>query len=298
VSARLGELSRTNSEAILAARARGAGTDFSRGVSITSSIHPDVDTHVEPVRYGHGSNLLSLMSAVLVDGTTATNDATRGVRGPSWRRVAVEVVRRARTLPALHSPRRWSEQSIVLLVMQSLDNSLTLTRRRLLPGLRSTPGRGEPNPSWIPAGHEVARRVARRIRGVPVGAASSLVDVPVTGHFLGGAVIGATADDGVVDPYHRLHGHPGVHVVDGSTVSANLGVNPSLTITALAERALAAWPNAGEADPRPAPGQPYRRVDPVAPRRPAVPDHAPGALRLPWPVPVARGTARTGGSPA
>ena len=278
VSPRLGLLSRTNSEAILSARSRRADADFTPGVSITSSFHPDADTHVEPVRYGRGSNLLSLMSAVLVDGHTSTVDRTRGDRGPSWWRVAGEVARRARDLPALHRPRRWSEQSIVLLVMQSLDNSLTLRRRRFLPGLRSTAGDGEPAPRWIPAGHEVARRVAARIGGVPVGAVSSLAQIPVTGHFLGGAVMGESADTGVVDAYHRLHGHPGVHVVDGSTVSANLGVNPSLTITALAERAAACWPNRGEPDPRPAPGAPYVRVDPVAPRAPVVPAGAPGAL--------------------
>jgi cholesterol oxidase len=208
-------------------------------------------------------------------------------------------VRSRRTLRALHRPRRWSEQSIVLLVMQSLDNSLTLKPRRFLRGLASRPGRGAsgdhterrsrsrgggegtPNPAWIPAGHEVSRRVARRVGGFPVGASSTLVNVPVTGHFLGGAVISETPATGVVDPYHRLHGHPGVHVVDGSTVPANLGVNPSLTITALAERAMSLWPNRGEPDPRPAPGEPYRRVAPVAPHDPAVPADAPGALRIP-----------------
>jgi cholesterol oxidase len=97
-------------------------------------------------------------------------------------------------------------------------------------------------------------------------------------------VIGRTADQGVVDPYLRVHGYPGLHVVDGSAVSANLGVNPSLTITAQAERAMSLWPNAGERDPRPAAGEPYRRVDPVAPSRPAVPAEAPGALR--WASPA------------
>jgi cholesterol oxidase len=119
-----------------------------------------------------------------------------------------------------------------------------------------------------------------------VGAASTLVNVPVTGHFLGGAVISETPETGVVDPYHRLHGHPGVHVVDGSTIPANLGVNPSLTITALAERAMSLWPNHGEPDPRPAPGAPYRRVEPVAPHHPVVPADAPGALRTTTDLPI------------
>ena len=103
----------------------------------------------------------------------------------------------------------------------------------------------------------------------------------MTAHFLGGCVIGADADHGVVDPYHRVYGHPGLHVVDGSAVSANLGVNPSLTITAQAERAIAMWPNKGEQDKRPGLGEPYRRVAATAPRSPVVPASAPGALRLP-----------------
>ena len=103
----------------------------------------------------------------------------------------------------------------------------------------------------------------------------------MTAHFLGGAPIGDSADTGVVDPYHRVYGYPGLHVVDGAAVSANLGVNPSLTITAQAERAMALWPNRGEADPRPRPGDPYRRVAPVVPRNPVVQASAPGALRLP-----------------
>ena len=105
--------------------------------------------------------------------------------------------------------------------------------------------------------------------------------MPMTAHILGGAAIGATAEDGVVDAYHRVFGHPGLHVVDGAAVTANLGVNPSLTIAAQAERAMAFWPNRGEEDPRPPLGDPYARVDPVPPRSPAVPADAPAALRLP-----------------
>ncbi|GMA21377.1 GMC oxidoreductase [Arsenicicoccus piscis] len=97
-------------------------------------------------------------------------------------------------------------------------------------------------------------------------------------------MIGDSPETGVVDPYHRVHGHPGLHVVDGSTISANLGVNPSLTITAQAERAMSMWPNAGDPDPRPTPGSGYQPVEPVAPRRAAVPAHAPAALRLEAPA--------------
>ena len=103
----------------------------------------------------------------------------------------------------------------------------------------------------------------------------------MTAHLLGGCVIGDSAAGGVVDAYHRMYGHPGLHVVDGSAVSANLGVNPALTITAQAERAMALWPNKGEGDPRPPLGAPYLRVTPAMPHSPAVPPSAPAALKLP-----------------
>jgi cholesterol oxidase len=176
---------------------------------------------------------------------------------------------------------------VIALVMQSLDNSIVVSGRRGRLGgrsLTSRPGPGEPVPTWIPGGHEVVRRIAGIIGGDPGGALTDLVNIPMTAHFLGGCAIGATPEEGVVDPYHRVHGYAGLSVVDGSAVSANLGVNPSLTITAQAERALALWPNKGEADPRPAPGRPYRPVAPVAPLRPVVPSSAPAALRLPFPV--------------
>ncbi|HEX6346508.1 GMC family oxidoreductase [Umezawaea sp.] len=274
LSTRLGVLARTNSEAVLGVRARTDGVDYSRGVAVTSSMHPDEHTHVEPVRYGRGSNLMGLLMTVLVDAEPGT---------PRWRLGARELLRRRHDLRRLLGPKRWSEQTVALLVMQDLDNSLTTRTRRGVFGRRltSSPGEGDPIPTWIPAGHDVARRVGAKIDGVPGGAWTDLADIPMTGHFIGGCVIGATASTGVVDPYHRVHGYDGLHVVDGSTIPANPGVNPSLTITALAERAASLWPNLGEPDPRPAPGSPYVRVAPVAPRHPVVPRTAPGALRLP-----------------
>jgi cholesterol oxidase len=103
----------------------------------------------------------------------------------------------------------------------------------------------------------------------------------LTAHFIGGCTIGATVESGVIDPYQRVYGHPGLHVADGSAITANLGVNPSLSITAQAERAMAFWPNKGDDDPRPPLGSAYERVGPVAPTCPAVPPSAPAALRLP-----------------
>ncbi|MBF6421439.1 GMC family oxidoreductase [Nocardia farcinica] len=275
ISPRLGELSRTNSEELLSVRSRRKDSDFTKGVAITSSIHPDDDTHIEPVRYGKGSNAIGLIGTAMIDPDGRTGKV----------RLWARTMRRLGLRDALHlqNPRGWSEQMIGLLVMQSVDNSITTYTKRGLFGRTMTTrqGAGEPNPTWIPAGHEVAHRVADKIDGIAGAGWSALFDIPMTGHFIGGCVIGDSPDTGVVDPYHRMYGYRGLHVIDGSTISANLGVNPSLTITAQAERAVALWPNKGEADPRPEPGQPYRRIAPVPPRNPVVPANAPAALRLP-----------------
>lgn len=274
ISRRLGELTRTNSESILGARSRDKHADYSKGVAITSSFHPDPQTHIEPVRYGKGSNSMGLLQSVLTDG---------GEGGPRWLKALKEIKRSPRDVVKLMWLKGWSEQTIIVLVMQSLDNSLTVSRKpgRFRDKLVSRHGEGEPNPTWIPKGNEVTRRLADRINGIPGGSAGDLGNVPMTAHIIGGAPIGVTADDGVVDPWQRLHGYDGLHVTDGAAVTANLGVNPSLTITAQAERAMAFWPNKGEQDPRPALGSSYVSLEPVMPQRPAVPESAPAALRLP-----------------
>ncbi|MPZ28821.1 MAG: FAD-dependent oxidoreductase [Micromonosporaceae bacterium] len=268
LSDRLGALTRTNSEAILGASvpagaARKRGTDYSQGVAITSSFHPDSRTHIEPVRYGPGSNAMGLLQSVLVPG-----GRWRPLRWLGRLLAAPHVAVRMLWL------RRWSQRTIVALVMQSLDNSVTVGWRRGWSGRRrlfAVPGHGAPNPTWIPAGHEAARLLAEEIGGIPGGAVTEAFNVPMTAHILGGAAIGASAVEGVVDAYHRVFGHPGLHVLDGAAVSANPGVNPALTITAQAERAMALWPNRGEPDPRPPLGAGYRRLDPVPPHHPAVP---------------------------
>jgi cholesterol oxidase len=272
LSPRLGELTRTNSEAILGARTFRRDVDFTRGVAITSSFHPDDHTHIEPVRYGKGSNVMGLLTTALADGDGRSRPLT-------WLgQVARHPVMLLRNL----SMRHWSEQTIIALVMQTRDNSITCRSTRSRLGrwkLTSEQGHGEPNPTWIPAGHDAVRKVADRIGGFPGGGWNDVFNIPMTAHFLGGAPIGDRAETGVIDPYHRVYGHPGLHVVDGAAVSANLGVNPSLTITAQAERALSLWPNAGDPDPRPPLGAPYERLAPVAPAHPAVPAGAPAALR-------------------
>lgn len=276
LSPQLGVLTRTNSESIVGAATRKVNPerDFTRGVAITSSIHPTADTHIEPVRYGKGSNSMGLLQTLMVDG---------GGRIPRWLRFLGIVLRHPLTLLQFMSTKNWSERTIITLVMQHLDNSITTYTKRGLFGrkLTSKQGHGEPNPTWIPAGNDVTRRVADKIGGVAGGSWGEVFNIPLTAHFLGGAVIGADSSSGVIDPYHRVYGYPTLSVVDGAAVSANLGVNPSLTITAQAERAAAMWPNKGEQDTRPAQSAGYQRISPVAPNSPAVPATAPAALVLP-----------------
>ncbi|MGW5452344.1 GMC oxidoreductase [Nocardia sp. NPDC003979] len=276
ISDRLGLLTRTNSESIVGAATKtlATGQDFTKGVAITSSIHPTPDTHVEPVRYGKGSNSMGMLQTLMVDG---------GGRVPRWLRFLWLVLTHPLTFFGFMSVRNWSERTIISLVMQHLDNSITTYTKRGLFGrkLTSKQGHGQPNPTWIPAGNEVTRRVADKIGGVAGGTWGDVFNVPMTAHFLGGAAIGADPEHGVIDAYHRVFGYPTLSVVDGAAVSANLGVNPSLTITAQAERAAAYWPNKGEVDTRPAQEAGYRRIEPVAPKQPVVPAGAPAALVLP-----------------
>ncbi|AXT85361.1 cholesterol oxidase [Aeromicrobium sp. A1-2] len=277
LSPRIGELSRTNSEAVLTARSMRRDADFTPGVAITASFHPDDHTHVEVCRYGRGSSALGLINAPLVDGGHGGSQIKA-----VWRAYRTLGIRRA---IAIHNPRRWAEQSIVVLVMQTLDNSITTYLKRGLFGRRMTSkqGVGDPNPSWIPMANRVTRDLAESIGGSAGSSTADLAGIPMTAHFIGGCVIGESAETGVIDPYQRVFGYDGLHVTDGSAITANLGVNPSLTITAQAERAMALWPNNGESDARPPLGEPYVRVATVAPRSPAVPAHAPAALLLPIP---------------
>ena len=260
LSHRLGEVVRTNSEAIVGAVARDTATDYSLGVAITSSIHPDNHTHIEPVRYPRGSNAMGLLATVLVDG---------GGQIPRQVRFLAAIVRHPVAFLRSMSVRRWSERTILLLVMQAVDNSLRVFRKR--GRLVSSQGIGQPNPTYLPIANKAARITADLIGGEPAGAWNEAVlNIPTTAHILGGVCIGDSPESGVVDPYQRVYGHPGLHVADGSAVSANLGVNPSLTITAMTERSMSLWPNRGEADPRPPQGDPYRRIEPVVPKYPVL----------------------------
>lgn len=285
LSEKLGELTRTNSEALVGAQTnnrryrKATGerqVDFTRGVAITSSVHPDENTHIEPVRYGKGSNSMGGLSILQVPYAEGSSRALAWLANAARHPLLV-----LRSL----SNRHWSERTIIGLVMQSLDNSLTTYLKPDGVGkglLTARQGHGAPNPKQIRAASEAAAAIAAEINGFAGSNVGELMGTPLTAHFLGGCPIGASRETGVIDPYHRLYGHAGISVVDGSAVSANLGVNPSLTITAQAERAMSYWPNKGEPDPRPEQGLSYERLKAVEPHQPAVPEGAFGALKLPF----------------
>ena len=259
-------------------RARRDPIDYSHGVAITSSFHPDEDTHIEPVRYGKGCNAMALLQTVLTDGDGA---------GPRWRTWLKEMWTQRANVVDLYDLKHWSERTVIALVMQTLDNSITTygKRGRLTRQWRMTSqqGHGAPNPTWIPVANEVVRRMAaidgrhrrRQHRRAVQHAADRALHRRLRDRRLAGDRRHRPLPAGLRPPRparrrRRRRSPP------------TSGVNPSLTITAQAERAMAFWPNKGEADPRPALGRAYAADrSPVAPSSPVVPDSAPGALRLP-----------------
>lgn len=261
LSRTLGHLTRTNSEELggAAATQLPEAVDLTHGVAITSSFHVDETTHVENVRYGRGSNAMGLFSTLLIPGDVG-NRVVEFVK---------QFARRPVMLTKAVVPKGWSERTIIALVMQTVDNSLIVSPKKTRRGwkLTSRQGHGEPNPTWIPGGHKAIRGMADRLErvsgkeAIAGGTWNELFDVPMTAHFLGGAPISDGPETGVIDAYQRVHGYPTMSIVDGTAVSANLGVNPSLTITAQAERAFSLWPAKGERDERPAQGEAYVRLE-------------------------------------
>jgi cholesterol oxidase len=238
ISDRLGYLVRTNSESILAVTAPDDARDFTRGVAITSSIYPDPDTHIEPVTYGKRADSQSLLYALM------TEAGGRGTQPLALlANVARHPVMAARTLRV----RGWSRRTMILLVMQSLDNAMRLKVKRRWPNgnvvLTTEQDPDNPNPDKIPAAYRAAEWIGQKIGGTPQAVLmEALLSIPTTAHILGGVVIGRDANTGVVDQGQRVFGYENLLVCDGSAVPANVGVNPSLTITALTERAMAGIP--------------------------------------------------------
>ncbi len=267
----LGKLSRTNSEALTGALLKKSDTDYTKGSAITSSFFPDDHTHVEPVRYGKGSNLMGLLQTVMTDGFVAK------ARRRQW---LTQMVKNPALIIRILNVRKWSERTVIALVMQNVDSALTVKGKKGIFGwhLTSKNDSDKPNATYIPAANEVVRRIADKHEGIAGGHYGDLFNAPFTAHFVGGCVIGEDKSKGVIDPYHRVWDYPTLHIVDGSSVTANLGVNPSLTITAQAERAFSLWPNKGDIDPRPSQGLKYQLIARLAPKSPVVPDDAFSAL--------------------
>ncbi len=244
LSPMLGQRARTNSEALTCVTATNDEVDYSHGIAITSSFFPDEVTHVEPVRYPRGSDLMGLLLTVFVEGG---NRFTRPLRW-LWAMMRHPL----RTL-RIHWPFGWARRSIILLVMQTLDNSMRmLTKRRWWwPFRKMLVSQREDERQFIPAempqAQEITKLVAQHTGGMPSNsAAEALLNVGSTAHILGGCAIGPDAEHGVVDGGCRVFGHEGLYVIDGSMIPANLGVNPSLTITAMAEHAMSQIPDKGD----------------------------------------------------
>ena len=242
ISDRLGYLVRTNSESILAVTAPDDARDFTRGVAITSSVHPDPDTHIEPVTYGEGADSQSLLFALMTEA---------GNRGNQPLHLLANMARHPMSALRAARIRGWSRRTMVLLVMQSLDNAMRLKVKRVWPNgnvvLTTEQDPDNPNPDKIPAAYRAAEWIQQRIGGTAQSVImEAALAIPTTAHILGGAVIGRDPSSGVIDERHRVFGYQNLLVCDGSAVPANIGANPSLTITALTERAIAAIPTSAE----------------------------------------------------
>ena len=242
LSAQLGRMVRSNSEALMGVTARHGdeAQDFSKGVAITSHFWVDEVTSVEPVRYPRRSSFMRNLAVPLVSS-----------EGGRWRvlgRFLWQAVRQPYDLLKTRLLPDWARDSTILLVMQTVENRMHLRLGRSLltlyrRGLVSERDKTLPIPAVLQAGRAVANRFAEKINGIPQSTINeALLDIPSTAHILGGCGIGGDAESGVIDLNHEVFNYPGLYVADGSVIPANLGVNPSLTITAMAERAMSKIP--------------------------------------------------------
>ncbi len=236
ISPHLGEMVRTNSEALMGSVGRDDRVNYSEGIAITSICQADDVTRIEPVRYPDGSSVMRYISAPLID-----------IRGGFLGRVLKTLLAFARhPIDALrtHLLPGWAKRTTILLIMQTADNCMRLRLGRSIHtlfrrGLVAEPDAEQTVPARVETGHAVTRAFAQKSGSIPMGSlGENLLSMPTTAHILGGCPFGRNAQEGVIDLDCQIHNYPGLYVVDGSIVPANLGVNPSLTITALAEYAM------------------------------------------------------------
>ncbi len=246
LSGQLGNRVRTNAESLIGVRVPGIREDLSKGIAIGSGIYLDEHTHIEATRYPKGSDAMALMGTLLTGGR------------PGWTRIllwlrnlAVSLARHPwKTLRCLH-PFGWARESLILLCMQSLEGhiDMRLARPWYWPFGKVLVSRGKKIPTFIPRANEFARQVARMAGGTPMSMLTEILfDIPGTAHILGGCPMSGSAEGGVVDHHNRVFSYKNMYICDGSVLSANLGVNPSLTICAITERAMSLLPKASETD--------------------------------------------------
>ena len=236
ISNRLGRHVRTNSESLIGARIPGCVEDLSQGVAIGSGVYVDEHTHIEAVRYPRGSDTLSFLTTILTDGHPGAE------RIALWlKNMAVFLFRHPLRTLRLVQPFGWAREAVILLCMQALDSHITMRWERpwFWPFRKFLVSRGKKVPTYIPKANDFAKRFAQLAGGTALSMLPEILfDVPGTAHCIGGCVIAGSPETGVVDSHHRVFGYQNLYVCDGSVIAANLGVNPSLTITALAERAM------------------------------------------------------------
>jgi cholesterol oxidase len=232
LSERTGDLIRTNNESLVLVHSRQKERDFSKGVAIGSIFPPDEDSHIEAVRYGSGSGFWKMM------GVPLTHGANMGIR---ILKLAGKMITHPASWLRIYLSRNFAEESMILLFMQHLDSTLRFRRGPV--NLRSAMSSGKPPSAFIPLARELAERTAEVVSGNPfVMVTEALTGIPTTAHILGGCVIGKDSGSGVIDKDHRVFGYENLYICDGSAISANPGVNPALTITAMTERAMAGIP--------------------------------------------------------
>jgi cholesterol oxidase len=248
LSQRVGDFVRTNSEVLIGVVTQRRDQDLSKGIAIGSILHTDEHSHLEPVRYPKGAGVFRPLMLPLAPGDTLFRRFVNAL--------GLVLRQPIRTLRTYLVP-DWAKYTMILLYMRTVDGHI---RMRLGRGLRTgfrrgaltEPGDGPPAKAWAPEATDLAHRISRHLDGYPTSLLTeTLLGIPTTAHILGGAPMGASTETGAIDHQHRLFGYEGLYVIDGAAISANIGVNPSLTIAALAERAMTFIPPKQELD-RPA----------------------------------------------
>lgn len=224
----VGAHARTNSESLMGITTFDKETVFSDGIAISSILHTDEHSHLEPVRYSAGSGFWRLLGTPLAQGRNVMVRAAK---------VIIDLVRHPMKNLKVFFIDDWAKRTQILLFMRTLDSTLRFSRG--LFGMKTVAEIGERPTTFVPEAGELAKRYAGIVNGKPmVLLTETLFGIPTTAHILGGCVMGKDRNEGVVDKDNRVFGYLNMYICDGSMISANPGVNPSLTITALTERAM------------------------------------------------------------